>query len=201
MKHHQDNSKNYCLTVVISAAIMTMSLMKTSLVSNVWANESKSHGKQTTSDKNAHEDKHENEEKPHSDEHGGDEHGEEEGEEGGSRFGPGKAIMAANRKDGIKLSETAIKTLGLSYQPISGEGKFSVPAKSAVYSKDELGVYRYRDGWFKFIDVELINKTDAVVMIKTSELKSGDQIVKDGVALLRAAELEAWGGSGDGHGH
>ncbi len=142
------------------------------------------------------------------DEHGDhDDHAEEEGhgdheeEEGGARFGPGKAITAANKKDGIQLSEKAVKTLGLSYVAATGDGTFKLPFKTAVFFQDEVGVYRLKNGWHKLIEVQLISKTASEVVVKTAELKAGDQIAKDGVPLLRAAELEAWGGSGDGHGH
>lgn len=148
--------------------------------------------------------KEEKEEKGHG--HGHDEgeeegHGDHEEEEGGTRFGPGKAITAANKKDGIQLSEKAVKTLGLSYVAATGAGTFKLPFKTAVFFKDEVGVYRLKNGWHKLIEVQLISKTTSEVVVKTSELNSGDQIAKDGVPLLRAAELEAWGGSGDGHGH
>jgi hypothetical protein len=159
-------------------------------------------------DDHAKEEKHEHgkeekEEKGHG--HGHDE-GEEEGhgdheEEGGTRFGPGKAITAANKKDGIQLSEKAVKTLGLGYVAATGDGTFKLPFKAAVFFQDEVGVYRLKNGWHKLIEVQLISKTTSEVVVKTSELNSGDQIAKDGVPLLRAAELEAWGGSGDGHGH
>ncbi len=128
-------------------------------------------------------------------------HGDHDEEEGGARFGPDKAITAANKKDGIQLSEKAAKTLGLSYVAASGDGTFKLPFKTAVFFQDEVGVYRLKNGWHKLIEVQLISKTMSEVVVKTSELKSGDQIANDGVPLLRAAELEAWGGSGDGHGH
>lgn len=134
------------------------------------------------------------------DEHGHG-HGDHEEEEGGARFGPGKAITAANKKEGIQLSEKASKTLGLTYVEVTGSGTFKVPLKSVVFSQDEVGVYRFKDGWHKIIDVEFVSKTASEAVIKTSKLNSGDKLAKDGVPLLRAAELEAWGGSGDGHGH
>lgn len=144
----------------------------------------------------------EKKEEAHGHGHGEEEgHGDHEEEEGGARFGPGKAITAANKKDGIQLSEKAVKTLGLNYISVTGDGIFKIPVKSAVFFKDEVGVYRFRHGWHKLIDVELVSKTATEAVVKTSEIKSGDQIAKDGVPLLRAAELEAWGGSGDGHGH
>ena len=153
-------------------------------------------------DEHGHADhKEEKDEHGHGHDEGEEGHGDHEEEEGGARFGPGKAITAANKKDGIQLSERAVKTLGLGYMNVSGQGIFKLPFKSAVFFQDEVGVYRLKNGWHKLIEVELVSKTAAEVVVKTSEINSGDQIAKDGVPLLRAAELEAWGGSGDGHGH
>lgn len=135
-------------------------------------------------------------------EHKEEGHGDHEEEENDSaRFGPTKAITMANKKDGFKLSEKAIKMLGISYIAVNGNGTFKVPAKSVAFFQDELGVYLFKDGWHKLIEVELVSKNQTEIVIKTEELKTGDQIANDGVPLLRAAELEAWGGSGDGHGH
>lgn len=159
------------------------------------------HAKEKSSKK---EDEHAHEEGGHDDHGEGEEgggHGDHEEEEGGTRFGPGKAITAANKKDGIQLSEKATKTLGLSHITATGTGTFKLPFKSAVFFQNEVGIYRLKNGWHKLIEVELISKTTTEVVVKSSELKSGDQVAKDGVPLLRAAELEAWGGSGDGHGH
>ncbi len=157
-------------------------------------------------DHKAHKDEHEHSEtsKEAEHEHG---HNKEEGhddhheDEDATRFGPNKAITAANKREGIQLSEKASKTLGLTYVAITGHGTFKVPVQSAVFFQDEVGVYRFKNGWHKLIEVELVSRTTTEVVVKTSELKSGDQIAKNGVPLLRAAELEAWGGSGDGHGH
>lgn len=162
--------------------------------------EKEEHGEHGEEEKHDEKSTHTHEEGKEKDEHGHG-HGGHEEEEGGGRFGPGKAITAASKKDGIQLSEKALKTLGINYVSVTGEGTFKVPLKSVVFSQDEVGIYRFRSGWHKIIDVQLVSKTATEAVIKTSELNSGDQIAKDGVPLLRAAELEAWGGSGDGHGH
>ncbi len=133
------------------------------------------------------------------DEHGHG-HGAEE-EESAARAGPNFAITEANRKDGLKLSDKAIKTLELQYWSITSTQTHEIPSKAMVYFKDEAGVYRLRNGWFKLVETKPIRKSDTKVTLSTPELQAGDQIVINGVGLLRIAELEAWGGSGDGHGH
>ncbi len=133
----------------------------------------------------------------------GDEHGDEHGdhEESSNSVGPDKAVTAANKKEGIRLSEGAVKTLGLSYSPIAGDKTFRVPLKAVVFFQNETGIYRFKDGWYKLIEVDVVSKSAAEATVKSSELKAGDQVVITGVPLLRAAELDATGGSEEGHGH
>ncbi len=171
------------------------------------------HGKKPKkkSDGHSHDEKkkdeHSHDEKKKGDDHAAHNEGEEEGhghghgEEGSSRVGPDKSITAATREDGIQLALQAVKQLGLKTTAASGAETFSVPAKSVVQFQDENGVYRLRDGWYKLVEVALLSKTSSEFTIRTREIKSSDQIVTEGVPLLRVAELEAWGGSGDGHGH
>jgi hypothetical protein len=94
--------------------------------------------------------------------------------------------------------------LGLSGLKISSQGVHTVPARSLVYFQDEVGVYRLRNGWYKLVEIPAPEKKLSgaeLVTIRTEELQPGDQVIQTGVPLLRVAELEAWGGSGDGHGH
>lgn len=191
------------MCVVFSAAQVVLAADKGA------AQKTQKHGPNTTKDeskkKSGEESHHEEHAGEHEDEHGdkhGDEHGDHEEEEGSGRIGPGKAIIAVSKKDGFQLSKSAVKTLGLSYLPVSESGKgIRLPASCAVYFLDEVGIYRLRNRWFKLIEVELVSNDSREVQIKTDELKSGDEVVKSGVPLLRAAELESQGGSGDGHGH
>ena len=137
----------------------------------------------------------------HKDETG---HGHEEGEheeEAPARVGPDQAITAANREEGLQLSPKATLALGLKMQAISREKNHKIPKNAVVYSQDEIGVYRFRRGWFKLVDVQVLTKTASEATIQSDDLTASDQIVIAGVGLLRVADLEAWGGSGDGHGH
>ena len=60
-----------------------------------------------------------------------------------------------------------------------------------VYHGQDVGVYSYRDGWFKLTDVEVAQKSSAEVALKTPEIAPGDRLVRWGVSLLRVAEMEA----------
>lgn len=144
----------------------------------------------------------------HSDHEGGDEkHGHKEGEEdeeeeeGAASVGPGKAITAASKQTGIQLSEKAVQTLGLKTTTIESQNIHRLSPKAVVSFQDEMGVYRLRSGWYKLIEIEISSKSAQEIVVKSAELKPGDQIVTEGVGLLRVAELEAFGGSGEGHGH
>lgn len=142
------------------------------------------HGKDEHHDhdeKSEHKDKHQGDEHKHDDHDEHSEHGEEEESTGG--VGPGNAVTAADEHDGIKLSDKAQKAIGLKTETfISGD----VMKSALVFHQDKVSVYRFKDGWFKLISV--------------TELKSGDQIVVSGAALLRVAELDAFS-TETGHSH
>lgn len=128
--------------------------------------------------------------------------GHAEEQEGASpSVGPNKAILAANRKDGLQLSDKAKALLGLAYEKVKSTNLHRVPASCAVYFQDEIGVYRVRGGWIKLIEIEIKSRTATEIVFESSDIQPGDELVKSGVPLLRVAELEAWGGSGEGHGH
>ncbi|MDX6768805.1 MAG: hypothetical protein SF051_04685 [Elusimicrobiota bacterium] len=138
---------------------------------------------------------------PVKDEHeGGEEHGEEHGEEEASpNVGPGKGVEAFGH-EGMKLSAKAAASLGLKTSPIAGAGAVKVPASALVFFQDEVGVYRSRGGWIKLIEVELGERTKRDAVVRSKELKPGDQLVVAGAAAIRVIELDLT--SGDvGHGH
>lgn len=124
-----------------------------------------------------------------------------EEEEASSSVGPNKAITAANPKSGLQLSDKATALLGLAFEKISSTKTHRVPASCAVYFQDEVGVYRVRGGWIKLVEIEIKSRTASEIVFDSSEIQPEDTIVNAGVPLLRVAELEAWGGSGEGHGH
>lgn len=135
------------------------------------------------------------------DEHEGEEgHGEEHGEEEASpNVGPGKGVEAFGH-EGMKLSAKAAASLGLKTSPIAGGGSVKVPASALVFFQDEVGVYRSRGGWIKLVEVELGERTRRDAVVRSKELKPGDQLVVAGAAAIRVIELDLT--SGDvGHGH
>ena len=119
----------------------------------------------------------------------------DEDDEAKERSANPNAAIQAFCDEGIKLSEKAEKTIGLKTEAAKGNGPiFEVPLKSLVYHQSEIGIYRQREEWFKLIDVEVLSKTGSTVKVKSAELKSDDQIVIDGAAFLRVAEISAKSG-------
>lgn len=107
-------------------------------------------------------------------------------QEASSNVGPGKAVTAADPERGFKLSEAAVRRLGIKTQALRA-GAMAIPQDSIVHSREETGVYRVRDGWFRLVDPR-----------KPEALQPGDEIVVVGMGLVRVAELAAFE-SGDGH--
>jgi hypothetical protein len=126
-------------------------------------------------------------------------HGEEQ--EASSSVGPGNAVPEANSETGFKLSEKALRTLGLQLETIQPQNTYTLSRSAIVYFKDEAGVYRLRDGWFKLVQGDTEAQGSQVRFTPKESFQNGDQIVVKGVPLLRVADLDAFGGSGEGHAH
>ena len=105
-----------------------------------------------------------------------------------------KGVLEAVPEKGIRLSEKAIATLEIKTTSLNGNSDHKVPTGALVFYQDNVGVYRLRGGWYKLIPITLENKSSQSSMIRSMELKSGDQIVVQGVALLRVADMDAFGG-------
>lgn len=114
-------------------------------------------------------------------------------EEGGAKVGPGKAVIAANAKEGMRLSEAAIKRLGVDFQPAKSGETLDLPLASLVTTRDETSVYRLRDGWIKRVEVQLRSKSASSAKVRVESMKPGDRIVVTGAPFLRLAELDVLG--------
>ena len=121
-------------------------------------------------------------------------HAEEEGK-AKDRIGPGKAVVAADEKQGIKLSQKAQKSLNLTLANVNSSN-VSVPAASLVSFQDFLAIYRVRDGWFRMVEIEP-NIQGKVASFSSKDLRPGDQIVIGNGGLLRVVELDVFGPEAD----
>lgn len=132
----------------------------------------------------------------------GEEEGHKDGhgeEEANPNVGPGKGVEAFGH-EGMKVSAKAAASMKLKTAPLSGAGSFRVPIQSLVTFQDDVGVYRVRGGWIKMAHVEVVERTKKDALLRSKDLKAGDQIVISGAAGLRVAELDLTSGE-VGHGH
>lgn len=136
------------------------------------------------------------------DKHQEDEHGhgdEEEHEEEASNAGPDKGVTTIS-KDGFTLSPEAFKTFEIKTQKVDGAGPWTLPKSCLLLTGEEKNIFRIRNQAFKRIDVEVLKKINDSAVIQSTEIKSGDEIVVQGVGFLRIAELDATSGE-SGHHH
>ena len=155
----------------------------------------KDHADKDSHDEESHK-KEEDSEHDESDEHG--HHGE-------SKFGKGKAVTKADENKGIQLADHTIDLLKIKTKPLgkykTGENTYKLPKSSLVYFENQVGVYYRRDNWYNLHNVKIRSKHHNLVSITAKTLKATDKLVTSGAPLLRLAHLEAFGASGEGHGH
>jgi len=101
-----------------------------------------------------------------------------------SNAGPGYAVIEADVNKGFKLSDLAMKRIGVQWIKLDG---VSIPSSATVHELTFTGIYRRRDGWIKFVSVE--------------DLNVGDQIAVSAVGLLRITELDLFTEDVEGHAH
>lgn len=141
------------------------------------------------------------------DEHERDEHDEHDEHKHDGSFGKNKAIQAVDEHGyRFKLSQAAISRLGIASKVVEARQNGSyflltVSEKSLVFSRNDIGLYGRQGQWFQFLAVELISSQDKHYQIRLKGLEPGYELVTEGVALLRVAQLEAMGKGGKGHVH
>lgn len=121
-------------------------------------------------------------------------HGEEEGKSK-DRIGPGKAVVASNEKEGFQLSEKAQKSLSLTFLKVNSTN-IAVPTSALISFQDFLAIYRFRNGWFRLVEIEPKIHGE-VATFSSKDLKSTDQIVVGNGGLLRVVELDVFGPEAD----
>lgn len=145
---------------------------------------------------------HDNEGDEHKDEDHGeshDDHGHEKKSES-ANVGPDKGMLSFSEKEGFKLSPEATRTFGIRSEAVKSGARVSVPASALVRTNGEVFVYRLRVGNYKRVAVRIENRAGASVQLASKGLSEGDQVVTQGGAFLRVAELDATSGE-SGHHH
>ncbi|MCR9205751.1 MAG: hypothetical protein NXH75_14295 [Halobacteriovoraceae bacterium] len=136
---------------------------------------------------------------------GGHDHAKEDDHKGhdhgaSKAIGKGKAIEVVDEKKGFKLSKEAIKTLKLKLQNVDGD-EFEISKSTLVSSKSIKGVYRFRAGFFKLLSAKILKETKTGYKVKVAGVEFGDQIVINGVGLLRVTDVYSTDKSEYGHSH
>ena len=133
------------------------------------------------------------------DDHG--DHGEDHHDHGSSKaIGESKAITEVDEVKGLKLSPEAIKTMKIRLTP-ANRGTLMIAKSTLVTSKNIKGVYRFRDGFFKFLQASSVKEVNNKYKIKVKGITSGDQIVTNGLGLLRVSDIYSTDKSEYGHSH
>lgn len=133
---------------------------------------------------------------------GHDEDSEDEHDDHGSSkaIGEGKAIEEVDETKGFKLSKEATKTIKVKTSPIAGK-TIEIPKGALVVSLNEKGIYRYRNGYYKFLKVAIKDESSNSYFIFSEDLNSGDKIATEGVGLLRVADIYSTDTAEYGHSH
>ena len=129
-------------------------------------------------------------------------HDTEADKEGSGKIGPNLAVVAADPAHGIKLSDLTARTIGLTLMPIRQSGTILLPREAIVHSKDQIGVYRWRDGWLKLILGQITSDGELrrFTPVKTGDLQSGDQVATGAVPIIRATDIYVFNAEeGEGH--
>lgn len=142
----------------------------------------------------------------HGDHGGHDDHGEEEKghdshDHGSSKaIGATKAITEVDEEKGFKLSPEAIKTMDIKLTTVNGES-FTINKSTLVTSKNIKGVYRFRGGYFKFLQASSVKEVNNKYKLQVKGVSFGDQIVTNGLGLLRVSDIYSTDKSEYGHSH
>lgn len=118
----------------------------------------------------------------------------DEGKKG--RVGPGKAVIEATEKDGLKLSEKALKNLDLEYITTSNVSTLAVPVAALVHFQDFSSVYRVRSGWFKMVEIEPVIQ-GSTAHFSSKDILPGDRIVTKNSGFIRVIDLDVFGPEAD----
>lgn len=102
-------------------------------------------------------------------------------------IGKNKAVTDFDKEKGFKLSKEAVQTLGIKAKTLKGD---IFPESALVIEKDKKGFYILRAGYFKYLDIS-----------QFKNLKPDDQIVFEGLGILKITEVYLSDESEYGHSH
>ncbi|MEK2690301.1 hypothetical protein [Bdellovibrio sp. GT3] len=118
-----------------------------------------------------------------------------------NRVGPGKAIEQFDAEQGFKMSEKAMKSLGVSFQSLAGKGPWQISKSALIQIKQSKAVYRRYDGWISMVLVNVVSESKDALVIKAIDLEPGDEIAVQGVSFLRMTDSDLNAGTVDSCAH
>ncbi len=156
--------------------------------------------KEHSHDKHDDHDKHEGHDHEGHDNH--DEHGDHKGHDHGAQkaIGKNKAITEVDEEKGFKLSREAIKSLSLKLKTVDSS-TFEIEKSTLVSTKSIKGIYRFRAGYFKFLKAKIVKESKNGYIVSVLGVDFGDQIVTNGLGLLRVSDVYSTDKSEYGHSH
>ena len=195
----------YIATIVAAFSLQFFSISNTLADEAVCPANTKCDTPHDMEDDHKHVDEHENKSGSDNHAHEGEEShgGEEAHEEQRPSVGQGKAVEAADEHQGIKLSEKTIAFFKIRFARPTIQGKLIQSSPSALIETiSNTSIYVRRNGWLKEVKVQVMDRKLGKFQILEGEpMKATDEVVVEKAALVKLAELEAFGASGDGHGH
>lgn len=138
-------------------------------------------------------------------EHGHDEHkeeheGEHEEHDSSKAIGEGKAIAEVSEQNGFKLSGESISFLNIKFKKVNGR-RFLIKREALAVNRKEKGVYRYRDGFFKFLEATQIEHSKLGLYVTVADIKAGDEVAVDHLDLIKVCDIYSTDTAEYGHGH
>lgn len=109
---------------------------------------------------------------------------------GSSRVGEKMAVTAFDPEEGFQMSARALKTLGIEFKPVQGNGPWEVPEKALVRIKHTSGVYRRYQNWISFVLVEVAGRKNGQLLIRSEDLEPQDEVAFVGASFLRLTEAD-----------
>lgn len=142
----------------------------------------------------------------HEDHENHDDHAEHEIEdhhddhEVSKAIGLGKAIEEVSEIEGFRLSKDSFKLLEIGLMEVS-RIPLRIDRDALVATRKEKGVYRFRNGFFKFLIAKKIVTDGQEVLITVDDIKIGDQIAITKLDLIKVCDIYSTDTAEYGHSH
>jgi|GEM_PF-2916816 len=106
-------------------------------------------------------------------------------------------------KNRFELSKKAIKLMKIEVAKLKSlkKEKFSAPRSALLRFGEKYGIYKYDGEHFELIEISNVLIKKSSIIFKAKKINAHDQVVIQGVPLLRVSHLQASGQGGQGHAH